>query len=228
MKPLILIIDDDKPILHFMKVSLQTQNYACIEAQDGISAISLIASHHPDVVILDLGLPDLDGLDVIKRVREWSNVPIIVVSARGHEREKVTALDQGADDYITKPFGVAELLARVRVALRRELSDTCGRSSVFILDKLKIDFDKRKVTIDDNDIHLTPLEYQLLTLLARHNGKVLTHRFLIDEIWGATLMGDTQSLRVCMGNLRRKIEKDPAQPHYIITEIGVGYRMLED
>jgi two-component system KDP operon response regulator KdpE len=181
-------------------------------------------------MILDLGLPDMDGLEVIKKIREWSNIPIIVVSARGHEREKIEALDLGADDYLTKPFGVAELLARIRVALRRKVAENNPneKDPEFTLGNLKINFTMRKVTISNNDIHLTPTEYNLLTLLAKHHGKVLTHRFLINEIWGTLSVDDTQSLRVCMGNLRRKIEQDPAQPRYIITEVGIGYRMVDE
>jgi two-component system KDP operon response regulator KdpE len=228
MEPLILIAEDEKPIRHFIKVSLETQKYNCLEAHDGSNALLLITSHHPDIVILDLGLPDIDGLDVIRKVREWSNVPIIVVSARGHEREKVEALDAGADDYLTKPFSVPELLARIRVALRRNTSVAQSAAPFFEMDQLKIDFEKRRVTLSGDLIHLTPTEYNLLTLLARHCGKVLTHRFLISEIWGASVADDAQTLRVCMGNLRRKIEKDTTQPRYIITEVGVGYRMVDE
>ncbi len=229
MESLILIAEDEKPIRHFIKVSLETQKYRCLEAQDGANALMLITSHHPDIVILDLGLPDMDGLDVIRKVREWSQVPIIVVSARGHEREKVEALDAGADDYLTKPFSVPELLARIRVALRRYTSAAQPEvPDLFKLDRLTIDFEKRRVTLDDKLVHLTPTEYNLLTLLARHSGKVMTHRFLIGQVWGASVSDDAQTLRVCMGNLRRKIEKDTAQPRYIITEVGVGYRMVDE
>ena len=229
MEPLILIVEDDKPIRHFIKVSLETQQYRVIEAQNGTIALSMAASHNPDIIILDLGLPDIDGLDVIKQCREWTATPIIVVSARGHEREKVEALDLGADDYLTKPFGVAELLARIRVALRRKSSEAVeGKEPLFLLDELKIDYEKRRVTVGGKEVHVTPIEYNLLTLLARHQGKVLTHRFIISEVWGALTPDDTQTLRVSMGNLRRKLEKDPAQPRYIVTEIGVGYRMVDE
>lgn len=229
MEPLILIVEDEKPIRHFLKVTLETQKYRCIEAQNGALALSMAASHCADIIILDLGLPDMDGLDVIRKCREWTSIPIIVVSARGHEREKVEALDAGADDYLTKPFGVAELLARIRVALRKKnVENSDENQPVFIFDNLKIDFEKRLVTILNHEIHLTPIEYNLLTLLAKHHGKVLTHRFIIKEIWGSSAVNDTQTLRVNMGNLRRKIEKDPAQPRYIITEIGIGYRMVEE
>ena len=229
MNPLILIVDDEKPIRHFMKVALETQKYNCLEAYDGTTALSLAASHRPDVVLLDLGLPDMDGLEVIQKIRAWSSVPIIIVSARGHEREKVEALDRGADDYLTKPFGIAELLARIRVLLRRKAQDMgSGVESAWRLGQLHIDYDKRRVTFNESEIHLTPTEYHLLTLLSSHHGKVLTHRFLIREIWGGTSSDDTQSLRVCMGNLRRKIENNPAQPKYILTEVGIGYRMVEE
>jgi two-component system KDP operon response regulator KdpE len=231
MNPMILIVDDEKPIRHFIKVALETQKYSCLEAQDGVEALTLAASHNPDIMVLDLGLPDIDGLDVIRQLREWSAMSIIVVSARGHEREKVEALDAGADDYLTKPFGVAELLARIRVALRRFTSaDTANETKQmgFEFGDLCIDYEKRRVTIREEDVHLTPTEYKLLTLLARHQGKVLTHRFIIKEIWGSFSVDDTQSLRVCMGNIRRKIEEDTAQPRYIITEVGVGYRMVDE
>lgn len=231
MNPQILIVDDEKSIRHFIRVSLETQKYNCIEAKNGTEALTLAASHHPDIMVLDLGLPDIDGLEVIKQLRGWSNMSVIIVSARGHEREKVEALDAGADDYLTKPFSVAELLARIRVALRRgESSDNQSgvKHTAFELGNLTIDYEKRQIMIQNEIVHLTPTEYKLLTLLAKHQGKVLTHRFIINEIWGAASLGDTQSLRVCMGNLRRKIEEDTAQPRYIITEVGVGYRLLDE
>jgi len=230
MNPLVLIVEDEKPIRRFIRVALETQQYGCLEAQDGATALSLAASHRPDVMVLDLGLPDMDGLDVIKKVREWSAMPILVVSARGHEREKVEALDAGADDYLTKPFGIAELLARIRVILRhrvRELADG-GDTAAWRLGSLHIDYAKRRVTLSGEEIHLTPTEYKLLTLLSSHHGKVLTHRYLVQEIWGEVTADDTQSLRVCMGNLRRKIEERPAEPKFIVTEVGVGYRMVDE
>jgi len=230
MNPLILVVEDEKPIRHFIKVALETQKYTCLEAQDGTTALSLAISHHPDVLVLDLGLPDMDGLDVIRTIRTWSAIPIIVVSARGHEREKVDALDIGADDYLTKPFSIAELLARIRVSLRRRAQEQGegGGSTSWKLGELYIDYDKRHVTISGEVIHLTPTEYHLLTLLSSHHGKVLTHRFLIQEIWGGAMQSDTQSLRVSMGNLRRKIEQDTTQPKYIVTEVGIGYRMVDE
>lgn len=231
MKPLIIIVEDEKPIRHFIKVALETQNYSCIEAQSGKEALSLTASHHPDIMVLDLGLPDIDGLDVIRNIRQWSGIAVIVVSARGREREKVEALDAGADDYLTKPFSVAELLARIRVSLRRLSALNMGSGTeglAFEIGGLKMDLEKRRVELDGKVIHLTPTEYSLLILLAKYRGRVLTHKFIMSEIWGPVINNDTQSLRVCMANLRRKIEKDPAQPRYITTEVGVGYRMTDE
>ena len=230
MNPLVLIVEDEKTIRRFIRVALETQQYTCLEAADGMGGLSLTASHKPDVVVLDLGLPDMDGLDVIRKLRAWTDVPVLVVSARGHEREKVEALDAGADDYLTKPFGVAELLARIRVILRHRIPkpETGAAPATFTLDALRIDYEKRRVTLQGEEVHLTPTEYRLLTLLAGQHGKVLTHRYLVREIWGEVTLDDTQSLRVCMGNLRRKIEQNPAQPKYILTEVGVGYRMVEE
>ncbi len=230
MEPLVLIVEDDRTIRHFIRVSLETQRYACMETDSGQMALALCASHKPDVLVLDLGLPDIDGLDVIQKLRETSDVPILVVSARGHEREKVQALDAGADDYLTKPFGIAELLARVRVILRHRArvqgqGEPGGNWSI---GPLTIDYEKRRVTLGNEDVHLTPTEYKLLTLLAAQHGRVLTHRYLVQEIWGGFNADDTQSLRVCMGNLRRKLEANPAQPRFIITEVGVGYRMVDE
>jgi two-component system KDP operon response regulator KdpE len=231
IKPLILIVEDDKPIKKFMSVSLEAQGYKCIETEFGNAAITLIFSHNPDIIILDLGLPDMDGLDVIDKVRESTKARIIVVSARGRESEKVEALDKGADDYLTKPFSVAELLARVRVALRHFNQDNNSQNkaqSVFVVKDLKIDFEKRRVTILNEEIHLTPMEYKLVELMSRYAGRVLTHKYIVDEIWGSYFDNDSQSLRVFMANIRRKIEKDPAQPQYILTEVGVGYRLVDE
>jgi two-component system KDP operon response regulator KdpE len=231
IKPLILIVEDDKPIKKFMKVSLEAQGYKCIETEFGNSAIALIFSNNPDIIILDLGLPDIDGLNVIERVRESTKARIIVVSARGHESEKVEALDKGADDYLTKPFSVAELLARVRVALRHFNGDNNLQNSVktvFVVKDLKIDFEKRRVTILHEEVHLTPMEYKLIELMSRYAGRVLTHKYIVDEIWGSYFENETQSLRVFMANIRRKIEKNPAEPQYIITEVGVGYRLIDE
>nr|WP_207714679.1 response regulator transcription factor [Clostridium tetanomorphum] len=231
MKPLILIVEDDKPICKFIHVSLETQGYKCVNTQYGKEAISLVFSHSPDIVILDLGLPDMDGIDVIEKIRPVTKAKIIVVSARGHEREKVTALDYGADDYLTKPFSVAELLARIRVALRHsnQINNSQNEiTEIFTVRNLKIDFERRKVSILDRDIHLTPIEYKLMELMAKYAGRVLTHKFIINEIWGSCCEDDTKSLRVFMANIRRKIEKNPAQPEYILTEVGVGYRLIDE
>lgn len=231
MQPLILIADDEKTIRNFIKVSLETQGYKCIEADCGSNALMLAASHNPDVLILDLGLPDIDGFDVIKKLRSLSQMPIIIVSARGRDREKVEALDAGADDYLTKPFSVSELLARIRVILRhKSFSYSSGsiQNQQFKIGGLTVEEDKRRVWLDDEEIHLTPNEYKVLALLISYQGKVLTHKFIIENVWGGAICDDTQSLRVCMGNLRRKLREDPAQPRYIITEIGVGYRLADE
>lgn len=230
MEPLILIVDDEKSVRSFLRVSIESQGYKCIDTENGTNAVMLAASHSPDILILDLGLPDLDGIEVIKRIRKISQLPIIIVSARGHDREKVEALDAGADDYLTKPFSVPELLARIRVILRHKTfvtGDDKGSDQLGIKDLL-IDTDKHRVWQSKQEIRLTPNEYKVLVLLAKHQGKVLTHKFLTDHIWGGVSGEDTTSLRVCMGNLRRKLNEDPVKPRYIITEIGVGYRFADD
>jgi two-component system KDP operon response regulator KdpE len=230
-KPLILVVEDDKPIRNFISISLEAQGYKCIDTSNGKTAISLVSSYNPDIIVLDLGLPDIDGIDVIARARPMTKAAIIVVSARGREREKVEALDNGADDYLTKPFSVAELLARIRVAFRHSSQGSqqgITSSPIFQVGDLKIDFQKRRVFLADNEIHLTPIEYKLLTLMAKHAGRVLTHSFILNEVWGTFSGDETQSLRVFMGNIRRKIEKHPAQPRYIMTEVGVGYRLADE
>ncbi len=231
LKPLILIVEDDKSICKFIKVSLETQGYKCEETKYGKTAISMALSMSPDIIVLDLGLPDIDGIEVIEKLKDISNSKIIVVSARGYERDKVEALDAGADDYLTKPFGVSELLARIRVCLRnivKENNFKLEEEDIFQVRDLKIDYEKRRIYIDSEEIHLTPIEYKLLVLMAKYAGKVLTHRFIINEIWGSYMESETQSLRVFMASIRRKIEKDPTQPQYILTEIGVGYRMIDE
>lgn len=231
MEPLILIVDDENSIRKFLRVSIETQGYKCIDADNGSNAIMLTISQNPDILILDLGLPDMDGVDVIKKLRTMSQIPIIIISARGHDREKVEALDAGADDYLTKPFSVTELLARIRVILRHKSINEIQpekENEIFKIKNLIIDTDKRRIWIEDEEIRLTPNEYKVLVLLAKNHGKVLTHRFITDNVWGSTGIDDTQSLRVCMGNLRRKLREDPAQPKYIITEIGVGYRLIDE
>ncbi|HGT1578350.1 TPA: response regulator [Clostridioides difficile] len=230
-KKLILLVEDDKIIRKFISTALLTQDYDVKEAITGKEGISIAVSYSPDVVLLDLGLEDMDGIEVIKAIRQFSNIPIIVVSAREQDRDKVEVFDAGADDYLTKPFSIVELLARVRVAFRHsqvEAQQKDDVKSTFEVDKLLIDFDKRKVIVDDVEVHLTPIEYNILSLLAKHHGKVLTHNFIIKEIWGSVIGNETKSLRVFMATLRRKIEKQPANPRYIITEVGVGYRLNDE
>ncbi|EGT4585085.1 DNA-binding response regulator [Clostridioides difficile] len=230
-KKLILLVEDDKTIRKFISTALLTQDYDVKEAITGKEGISIAVSYSPDVVLLDLGLEDMDGIEVIKAIRQFSNIPIIVVSAREQDRDKVEVFDAGADDYLTKPFSIVELLARVRVAFRHsqvEAQQKDDVKSTFEVDKLLIDFDKRKVIIDDVEVHLTPIEYNILSLLAKYHGKVLTHNFIIKEIWGSVIGNETKSLRVFMATLRRKIEKQPANPRYIITEVGVGYRLNDE
>ncbi|HBF9392873.1 TPA: response regulator transcription factor [Clostridioides difficile] len=228
-KKLILLVEDDKTIRKFISTALLTQDYDVKEAITGKEGISIAVSYSPDVVLLDL--EDMDGIEVIKAIRQFSNIPIIVVSAREQDRDKVEVFDAGADDYLTKPFSIVELLARVRVAFRHsqvEAQQKDDVKSTFEVDKLLIDFDKRKVIVDDVEVHLTPIEYNILSLLAKHHGKVLTHNFIIKEIWGSVIGNETKSLRVFMATLRRKIEKQPANPRYIITEVGVGYRLNDE
>ncbi|HDQ15407.1 MAG TPA: response regulator [Sediminispirochaeta sp.] len=229
--PLILLVEDDEPIRRFIRTSLKNSGYRVIESNSGEGALALAASHVPDLMILDLGLPDIDGVKVIEGLRDWSSMHIIIVSARGKEKSKVEALDTGADDYITKPFSMDELSARVRAGLRRmsQLGSAGGsKCKIFNVGELSFDLDRRRVLKKGAEIHLTPREYRLLILMAQNSGKVLTHRFLLREIWGPGSENETQYLRVFMANLRRKIESDPAQPMYIFTEIGVGYRFVDE
>lgn len=228
-KPKILVVEDDPAISSLIRTTLETQEYQFHTAQNGSGALMEAASYNPDVVILDLGLPDMDGVDIIKKVRTWSNMPIIVVSARAEDQDKVDALDAGADDYLTKPFSIEEFLARLRAALRRSHAEgqkAGEESSVYRNGGLKIDYAAGCVYVNDAEIHLTPIEYKLLCLLAQNTGKVLTHNFILKEIWGGTQASDIPSLRVFMATLRKKIEKSPASPQYIQTHIGVGYRMI--
>lgn len=227
--PFIVLIEDDKAIVNFMNTVLCANQYRVLHAQTGREALSLISSHCPDVILLDLGLPDMDGMEIIRTVRQWTQAPILVVSARSREQEKVDALDAGADDYITKPFGTAELLARIRIALRHAnqgpASDT--PSGRFQNGGLSIDYDARRVIADGNEVHLTHIEYKIVTLIAQHLGKVLTYDYIIRHVWGSRPTVDNQILRVNMANIRRKLEKNPAEPQYIITETGIGYRMTD-
>lgn len=229
-KPFILVVEDDKPIRNFITASLTAQGFKYIETDKGNEAIALSLSYNPDLIILDLGLPDIDGIEVIARIRDWSKTPIIIVSARENERQKIEALDKGADDYLTKPFGIGELLARVRVSLRHSINNQKENENkdTFKVKNLFVDFNKRRVMIHDEEIHLTPIEFKIMALLCKYPGKVLTHNFFIHEIWGSEIGNETQSLRVFMASLRRKIEKDPAQPEYIYTEVGVGYRLVDE
>ena len=230
-RPLILVIEDDLPIRRFLRASLTSHDYDVAEAPSGKEALMLATQRPPDLVVLDLGLPDVDGLEIIRRLREWSAMPILIVSARGQEKDKVAALDAGADDYLTKPFGVGELLARMRVALRHAATLAAGKpeqAAAFTAGDLKADLAARRVFVGQREIHLTPIEYKLLTTLARHAGKVLTHRFLMKEVWGPPYVEQTHYLRIFMANLRRKIEANPAQPRYLLTEQGVGYRMADE
>jgi two-component system KDP operon response regulator KdpE len=226
MNPRILLIEDDPHIRRFLRASLQTQGYDLLEAGTGQEGLSLAASQVPDIILLDLGLPDLEGIEVIRRLRGWSATPIIILSARGQERDKVANLDAGADDYLTKPFGVGELLARIRAALRRAAPGEEGQAAeLFTLGKLKVDFDRRQVWRAQEEVHLTPIEYKLLSVLIKHQGKVVTHRQLLKEVWGPSFVEQHPYLRIFILNLRRKLEDDPTRPHFLLTEPGVGYRL---
>ena len=227
--PWILLVEDELAIRRFLRLALPCDDFRLMEAETGKQALLMAAQQIPDLVILDLGLPDMDGQDLLRQFREWLNAPIIVLSARDQENQKIAALDGGADDYLTKPFGTGELLARIRVALRHANRLNADHdSSTFEHGDLKIDFASRRVFVRDTEVHLTPLEYRLLTLMARQSGKVLTHRFLLTEVWGRQNIHETHYLRVHMANLRRKIERDSAQPHHILTEQGIGYRLAAD
>lgn len=222
----VLLIEDDKSISNFVTTTLDSNGYKITSASTGREGISLAASFCPDVILLDLGLPDIDGTEVLKQIRSWSKVPIIVISARTKELDKVTALDMGADDYITKPFGTSELMARIRTSIRHSHSGTPDR--IYKALDLEINFEKRLIRLADKEVHLTQIEYQLLTLLAENSGRVLTYGYLMNAIWGPYMDSNNQILRVNMANIRRKIEQNPAQPQYVFTEIGIGYRMLEN
>lgn len=228
MKASILIVEDDKAVQRLMAAAMDNAGYHQEIAANGAEAVTLALSLQPQVILLDLGLPDTDGVEVIRKLRSWTETPIIVVSARSEDQDKVDALDAGADDYITKPFSIDELLARLRVALRRVHAENekAGEEAVYQNGDLKIDYAAGCVYIKDEEIHLTPIEYKLLCLLAKNTGKVLTHNYILKEVWGSALPSDTPSLRVFMATLRKKIEKTPSQPRYIQTHIGVGYRML--
>lgn len=227
MSNLILVIEDDKAIIRLLELSLKTNGYTPIIAENGLSGISRFLSDKPELVLLDLGLPDVDGREVLSQIRAISSTPVIVVSAREKEKEKVEALDNGADDYVTKPFSIGELMARIRVALRKA-TPVPLKNDVFSFRSLEMNVSSHQVTIEGKPVHLTPIEFRILKLLIENQGKVLTHHFIQDSIWGHGGEDNYQSLRVFMTNLRRKIEKDPTDPEYIITEIGIGYRFIDD
>lgn len=229
-KPLILVVEDDNSVKNLITTTLKAHDYRYLTAPNGADAILEASSHNPDIVLLDLGLPDIDGVDVIKKIRTWSNMPIMVISARSEDTDKIDALDAGADDYLTKPFSVEELLARLRVTQRRlnlVQNETAAETSVFTNGKLRIDYAAGCAYLDDEELHLTPIEYKLLCLLSRNIGKVLTHTFITQNIWGSSWDNDIASLRVFMATLRKKLEKDDDSPQYIQTHIGVGYRMMK-
>jgi two-component system KDP operon response regulator KdpE len=220
----VLVVDDDRAIRRFLRTSLTAHGYTVLEAESGQKALQDVAAHRPDVVILDLGLPDLDGVEVTRQLREWSQVPVIILSVREHEADKIAALDAGADDYLTKPFGVGELMARLRVALRHAVSQV-DETAEFTLGHLKVDLTRRIVEVNGEEAQLTPTEYALLRALIKHAGKVLTHHQLLREVWGPGYEQEKHLLRVNVSNLRSKLEAEPARPEYILTEPGVGYRL---
>ncbi|MBE5994688.1 MAG: response regulator transcription factor [Paenibacillaceae bacterium] len=223
----VLVIEDDKSIQNFIRITLKSKGYNSVFADDGLTGISYFYANNPDIILLDLGLPDIDGMEVLSQIRKESDIPIIVVSARGMEQEKVAALDEGADDYLTKPFHAGELLARIRVALRHK-SGMIKQEAAFELDGFYMDFEKRRLIVRGEEVHVTPIEYKMLKLLVLNAGKVLTHHFIQNEIWGYDTNDDYQSIRVFMANIRRKIEEDSTNPRFIITEVGVGYRFTEN
>lgn len=223
--PVVLLIEDEPQMRKFLRAAFSTLEHELVEAETAREGLAQAAGRAPDLVLLDLGLPDGDGLDVTRRIREWSQVPIIVISARGQERDKVAALDAGADDYLTKPFGVAELMARMRVALRHAAKVGDSGDAVFEAEGVRVDLAARRVLRDGNPVHLTPREYRLLQALVRHAGKVLTHKHLLAEVWGEGSVGQTHYLRVYITQLRHKLETDPTHPRLILTEPGVGYRL---
>jgi two-component system KDP operon response regulator KdpE len=226
--PLVLVVEDDRQMRRFLRTTLAALDYRLVEAETVAEAISAVTTHNPDVILMDLGLPDGDGIDLTRKIRAWSRVPIIVLSARGREEDKVAALDEGADDYLTKPFGVNELLARIRAAMRRSAASSPGAdAAVLEVGSLRIDQARREVTVGSREVRLTPIEYRLLVLLAGNAGKVLTHRQILLDVWGPSYVNESHSLRVFMATLRRKVEENPARPRLLLTEPGVGYRMKD-
>lgn len=227
----ILVVEDEKSISTLISTILNNNGYEVMKARTGSEALSMISSHCPDLIVLDLGLPDMDGLDILRQIRSWSTLPVVVVSARSHERDKVTALELGADDYLTKPFGTGELVARIRTAIRHtrttSANDEIARKGTYTVGELTIDYNKHQVLLRGENAKLTLSEFRIVALLGKHAGKVLTYDYIIKELWGPRAGGDNQILRVNMANIRRKIEKNPAEPEYLFTEVGVGYRMAE-
>ncbi len=221
----ILVVDDEPEIRRFLRASLRAQQYEVLEASNGTQALETMTQHQPDLMILDLGLPDIDGVEITRRIREWSQIPIIILSVRDREKDKIEALDAGADDYLAKPFGVGELMARMRVVMRRISPE--AHAAIFAVKGLKIDLVRHQVSLADKDITLTPTEFDLLGVLIQNAGKVITHRQLIQKVWGSGYEDESRLLRVNISNLRHKIEPDPNQPYYILTELGVGYRFRE-
>ncbi len=227
--PIVVLIEDEPQIRRFLRATLTGQGYRLFEATTGADGLVEVGSRQPDVVIVDLGLPDIDGIDVIRRLREWTDVPIIVLSARGQERDKVTALDVGADDYVSKPFGAGELLARIRVALRHTAGASHeGDDAAFQVGELRLDLLRRQVFVGDREVRLTPIEYKLLATLVRHAGKVVTHAQLLRDVWGPTHTDQAHYVRVYLAHLRHKLEAEPARPRYLLTEPGVGYRLATE
>ena len=221
----VLLIEDERQMRRFLRVTLQSEAYGVLEAETAADGLAQAATRNPDVVLLDLGLPDMDGLEVIEKLRDWSAVPIIVISAREQEGDKIKALDRGADDYLTKPFGAGELLARIRAALRRAAPKSHDQGeAVFVAEELRIDFLKRQVYCGTREVHLTPIEYRLLTVLVKNAGRVMTHRQILKEVWGPPYVEQTHYLRVFMNQLRKKIEADSTRPHFLLNEPGIGYR----
>jgi len=228
LRPTILVIEDEPEIRRFLRTSLGAEGFRVVEADTGERGVIDAGTHKPDLAIVDLGLPDLDGVEVIRRIRGWSRIPIIVLSARAREQSKIEALDAGADDYVTKPFGVGELLARTRVALRHSARAATGGAKTVRLGTVEVDLERRRITRADQEIHLTPLEFRLLACLAQHLGMVVTHRQLLREVWGPSHVEHTHYLRIYMKQLREKLEDDPVRPRHFVTETGVGYRLVAD
>lgn len=225
----LIVIEDEMQIRRFLRTSLSSEGYHVFEAETAKQGLIEASTRKPDLIILDLGLPDMDGLEVVRELRSWSSVPVIILSARSQENDKVSALDAGADDYLVKPFSVGELLARIRVALRHATpTSNSNEDGVFSVKELKVDIVHRKITLSGAEVHLTPIEYRLLTVLVKHAGKVLTHSFLLKEVWGPNCVERAHYLRIYMGTLRHKLEQDPARPRFLLTEVGVGYRLAVD